>query len=181
MVGGGSACLNHEKSSIYLLPEQSHFGPAGCANSASNWHRHSPSDGVIDLVTGGWPCQDLSGMGKRAGLTGARSGLFYHVLRVADACGATWVFLEYVPDVCANGLDLVVGALEEHGFDCRWQVRSASSLGAPHERNRFFLLAKRRGGTATSNVKLQSTAEVMQAARRWGWHSEKGHPARENR
>ena len=44
-----------------------------------------PSDGVIDLVTGGWPCQELSGMGKRAGLTGARSGLFYHVLRVADA------------------------------------------------------------------------------------------------
>ena len=62
--------------------------------------------------------------------------------------------LENVPDVCVNGLNLVVGALEEHGFDCRWQVRSASSLGAPHERNRFFLLAKRRGGTATANVKL---------------------------
>ena len=117
-------------------------------------------------------------MGKRAGLAGPRSGLFYLVLRVADAYGATWVFLEHVPDVCANGPNLVVGALEEKGFDCRWQVCSDSSLGAPHERNRFFLLAKRRGGTATANVKLQSTAEVMQAARRWGWHSAKGHPAR---
>ena len=132
-----------------------------------------PSDGVIDLVTGGWPGQDLSGMDKRAGLTGARNGLFHHVLRVADAYGATWVFLENVPDVCANGLNLVVGALEEKGFDCRWQGRSASSLGAPHERNRFFLLAKRRGGTATAIVKLQTTADVMQAARRWGWHSVK--------
>ena len=131
------------------------------------------SDGVIDLVTGGWPGQDLSGMDKRAGLTGARNGLFHHVLRVADAYGATWAFLENVSDVCANGLNLVVGALEEKGFDCRWQGRSASSLGAPHERNRFFLLAKRRGGTATAVVKLQTTADVMQAARRWGWHSVK--------
>ena len=59
-------------------------------------------------------------MGKRAGLTGARSGLFYHVLRVADAYGATWVFLENVSDVCANGLNLVVGALEEQG--CRVSI-----------------------------------------------------------
>ena len=64
-------------------------------------------------------------MGKRAGLTGARSGLFYHVLRVADAYRATWVFLENIPGVCANGLNLVVGALEEHGF--RFSV--AGSLG----------------------------------------------------
>ena len=61
-----------------------------------------PSDGVIDLVTGGWPCQDLSGTGKRAGLTGARSGLFCHVLRVADAYGATWVFLENAPQWWRN-------------------------------------------------------------------------------
>lgn len=62
-----------------------------------------PSDGVIDLVTGGWPCQDLSGMGKRAGLTGARSGLFYHVLRVADAYGATGCFWRTFPMFAPTG------------------------------------------------------------------------------
>ena len=65
-----------------------------------------------------------------------------------------------------------------HGFDCRWRCLSASDLGAPHERNRWFLLARRRNGMGTARVILQSVAEIMQAARRFGWHAEKGHPAR---
>ena len=117
-------------------------------------------------------------MGKREGLCGARSGLFFEIPRLADEFNVTFVFLENVPDQCSNRLDKVVDALHDRGFDCRWRCLSASELGAPHERNRFFLLAKRRDGTGSGRMKLQLVAEVTQAARRFGWHAEKGHPAR---
>ena len=115
---------------------------------------------------------------KREGLSGTRSGLFFQIPRIADEYNATWLFLENASGQCANRLDLVVGALHDHGFDCRWRCLSASDLGAPHERNRWFLLAHRCNGTGTARVILQSVAEIMQAARRFGWHVEKGQPAR---
>ena len=161
---------------------QGFFGPRSngirIADDVKTLTPQHGGDGTIDLITTGYCCQDLSGMGKREGLSSARSGLFFEIPRIADEYVATWLFLENVSDQCANRLDLVVDALHGHGFDCRWRCSSASDLGAPHERNRWFLLARRRNGMGTARVILQSVAEIMQAARRFGWHAEKGHPAR---
>ena len=99
MVQNHGAGLLEDSPTRASAEPQGYFGPTSnevrICDDVATLVPH-PSDGAIDLATGGWPCQDLSGMGKRAGLTGARSGLFYHVLRVADAYGATWVFLENV-------------------------------------------------------------------------------------
>ena len=160
---------------------QGYFGPRSSDIRIADDLRvlmRCPGDGDVQIVTGGFPCQDLSSLSKREGLSGVRSGLFYEIPRVADEFKADWVFLENVPDRCACRLDLVVDALHDIGFDCRWRCLSAAELGAPHERNRFFLLARRRDGVGSACVKLQSVAEVMQAARRWGWFADKLFPAR---
>lgn len=113
--------------------------------------------GVVDCVVAGFPCQDLSVAGQRAGLDGARSGLFFEVLRIARDCGAEWLFLENVAGIAtatAAAVDEAEGALEERaaarvvgeladlGWDAEWVTIPASGVGASHGRDRWFCLAK---------------------------------------
>lgn len=98
--------------------------------------------GRVDLVAGGFPCQDISVAGKGAGLEGARSGLFYELLRVVREVRPKWVYLENVPAITSRGLDRVLGALAELGFDAEWCVLSAADAGAPHLRKRWWCLAR---------------------------------------
>lgn len=113
--------------------------------------------GVVDCVVAGFPCQDLSVAGLRAGLDGARSGLFFEVLRIARDCGAEWLFLENVAGIAtatAAAVDEAEGALEERaaarvvgeladfGWDAEWVTIPASDVGASHGRDRWFCLAK---------------------------------------
>jgi hypothetical protein len=97
--------------------------------------------GPVDLIAGGFPCQDVSSIGKRGGLTGARSGLIREVLRLADETRAPLVFLENVSALVNKGLDWVVGELSRRGFWVSWCVLSAGAVGAPHVRRRVFILA----------------------------------------
>jgi hypothetical protein len=116
-----------------------------------------PLRGQVDVVVGGWPCQDLSVAGKRAGLAGERSGLFWQMLRVIDECCAQKVFAENVPGLLGShdGRDFgaVLAALATRGFDAKWTVLGAHHVGAPHRRNRVWILAHRNevqgGSTAT--------------------------------
>lgn len=116
-------------------------------------------DGAVDCVVAGFPCQDLSLAGQRAGLDGARSGLFFEVLRIARDCGAEWLFLENVAGIAtaaATAVDEAEGVLEERaaarvvgeladlGWDAEWITLSASDVGASHGRARWFCLAWRR-------------------------------------
>ena len=94
-----------------------------------------------DIITGGFPCQDISVAGLGKGLAGERSGLFYEIVRLTREIRPTFVFLENVPAIRTRGLRQVVGAFTEIGYDCRWMCLSASSVGAPHKRERWFLLA----------------------------------------
>lgn len=121
--------------------------------------------GRVDLVAGGFPCQDISVAGKGAGLEGARSGLFYELLRVVREVGPRWVFLENVPAITSRGLDRVLGALAELGFDAEWCVLSAADAGAPHLRKRWWCLARladatrRQGdGQGRGDVACEATA-----------------------
>lgn len=94
-----------------------------------------------DIIFGGFPCQDLSCAGRGAGLAGERSGLFFEIVRLAKETCAPLVFLENVPAIRTRGLRQVVGAFTQMGYDCRWTCVSASSVGAPHKRERWFFLA----------------------------------------
>lgn len=96
----------------------------------------------IDVLTGGFPCQDLSVAGKRAGLDGARSGLYGEMLRIADELRPEWVVFENVPPLLRYR-SRVEADLERMGYGSVWQVCEASDVGAPHRRQRVFVVARR--------------------------------------
>lgn len=98
---------------------------------------------VVDCIAGGFPCQDLSVAGKGAGLDGARSGLWSEYARIVREVGPRYVFVENVAALATRGLDRVLGDLASLGFDAEWDVLSAGGVGAPHRRQRLFLLAER--------------------------------------
>lgn len=93
------------------------------------------------LVCGGFPCQDVSTAGKRKGLAGARSGLWYEMHRIIDELQPKYVLGENVAQLCFQGLDRVVLSLSEIGYDAEWQVISARAVGAPHLRERLWIVA----------------------------------------
>lgn len=98
----------------------------------------------VDIVYGGFPCQDLSAAGVGRGLAGERSGLYLEIERVIKEANPAFVFLENVPAIRTRGLGRVVWGLSELGYDCRWTVVSAAEVGAPHLRKRWFMLAHTR-------------------------------------
>ncbi len=101
-----------------------------------------PSGGFsIDIIYGGFPCQDISVAGNGAGLAGERSGLVSEIFRLTDELRPAFVFLENVPAIRLRGLDVVIRTMATLGYDCRWDVLSAYDVGAPHKRERWFLLA----------------------------------------
>jgi len=108
---------------------------------------------TIDIITGGFPCQDISVAGHGVGLEGKRSGLFFEIIRLAKETRAPFVFLENVPAIRTRGLRQVIGAFTEIGYDCRWTCLSAASIGAPHKRERWFLLAHTNGAELRNSKK----------------------------
>lgn len=98
-----------------------------------------------DIICGGFPCQDISNAGKRAGIAGERSGLWFEYARVIRDLRPRLVFIENVAALANRGLDAVLGSLAEMGFDAEWGVFSAAQAGAPHKRDRLFILAHAHG------------------------------------
>ena len=99
---------------------------------------------TIDIIVAGFPCQDVSLAGTRVGLDGKRSGLFFEIIRLAGELRPKFIFLENVPGIIPF-LDQITGALAGLRYDCRWQMLSAQAIGAPHKRERWFLLANANG------------------------------------
>jgi len=103
--------------------------------------------GQVDCIHAGFPCQDISVAGKQAGVgEGTRSGLYREVLRIASAIRPRFIFLENVAAIKSKGLDQVVKDLAIMGYDTRWMCIRASDVGAPHHRDRWFLLAYANNG-----------------------------------
>lgn len=100
-----------------------------------------PWAGSVDIITGGFPCQDISTAGRGAGLAGQRSVLFWEIIRCARVIRPGFIFLENVPAITGRGGREVAGALAALGFDARWGVLSAFDVGAPHLRERWWCLA----------------------------------------
>jgi len=109
----------------------------------------NPWRGLVDIVCGGFPCQDISAAGKGAGLAGARSGLWFEMARIIGEVRPRYVFVENSPMLIHRGLDTVLSDLAAMGYDARWGVVGAADAGAPHVRNRCWILAhtNEMGGT----------------------------------
>ena len=103
---------------------------------------HSFREKEIDIIYGGFPCQDISIAGLRKGLEGERSTLFFEVVRLAEQIKPKFIFLENVPHIINKGGDRVLTSVTSLGYDCRWCVISAKAVGALHKRERWFMLAK---------------------------------------
>jgi DNA (cytosine-5)-methyltransferase 1 len=104
--------------------------------------------GAVDLVTAGFPCQPWSVAGKRKGITDER-WLWPDIVRIVRDCEPSLVFLENVPGMYRHGLREVLSDLASLGFDAEWTCISAADIGAPHRRERVFILAHRDGGGLT--------------------------------
>lgn len=111
------------------------------------------------ILTGGFPCQDLSIAGKRAGLAGGRSGLFWEIVRLAEEIQPEALLLENVPGLLSsNGgrdMGVVVGALAQLGYRVGWRVLDAQHFGVPQRRRRVFIVAGRFGTDTLAEVLLE--------------------------
>jgi len=101
----------------------------------------TPWRGKVDVVCGGFPCQDISSAGKGAGITGERSGLWGEMARIIGEIRPKYAFVENSPMLTLRGLDRVLGDLSEMGYDARWGVVGAYHVGAPHRRERVWIVA----------------------------------------
>lgn len=123
------------------------------------------ADGIaVDVITGGFPCQDISFAGRGAGLAGERSGLFYEVARLVGELGPEFVVLENVGALLSRGLDAVLGTLASLGYDAEWHCIPASYVGAPHRRDRIWIMAyARRSGLHQRRVANNASGEMLLA------------------
>lgn len=100
-----------------------------------------PWRGIIDVVSGGFPCQDISIAGTGAGIKGAKSGLWNEMYRIVCEVRPKYAFMENSPALTFHGMGTVLGDLAEAGYNAAWCVLGADDLGAPHVRKRWWCLA----------------------------------------
>lgn len=101
-----------------------------------------PWRGIVDVVSGGFPCQDISIAGKGAGIDGTKSGLWREMARIICEVEPTYIIVENSsPALLVRGFSTVLGDLAAMGFDARWGVFGAYHVGAPHKRERLFIVA----------------------------------------
>lgn len=147
-----------------------------------------PRNGII---TGGFPCQDLSVAGRRAGLAGERSGLFWEIARIIQETETEWFILENVPGLLSSNkgkdMGIVIGTLADLGYSVAWRVLDAQYFGVPQRRRRVFIVGRRnsngasvakvlfeseslRGDLAQSGeARKDSTSDSQESSRRTTW------------
>jgi len=113
----------------------------------------------VDVICGGFPCQDVSLAGKRAGLAGERSGLWHEFARIIGELEPKIVVIENVLGLRTSGLPRVLADLAALGFDAEWADLAASDIGAPHQRRRMFIVA-----THTDRIDVRSEPGWLERA-----------------
>ena len=110
----------------------------------------NPWRGSVDVLCGGFPCQDISAAGKGAGISGERSGLWKEYARLIGEMRPRFVFAENSPLLRTRGLGVVLEDLASLGYNARWGIIGAGAVGAPHKRDRMWVLAWRGNDTNAS-------------------------------
>ena len=103
-----------------------------------------PWKGIVDVVSGGFPCQDISAAGKGTGIEGAKSSMWKHMARIIGEVEPAFAFIENSPMLRTRGLGVVLQDLAKMGYDAEWGVLSAASVGANHKRERMWIVARRK-------------------------------------
>lgn len=121
---------------------------------------------TVDVICGGFPCQDISLAGKGAGLEGERSGLWWEFHRLIKEIRPQWVIAENVSALRHRGLDQVLGSLSQIGYDAEWHCIPASAVGAPHQRDRIWIVAypngdRQRAGIGSGKSSRDTTRECV--------------------
>ena len=116
-----------------------------------------PWRGIVDVISGGFPCQDISTAGKGAGIDGERSGLWREFARIVGEVRPRFVFVENSPALTSRGLGRVLGDLAGMGYDAEWGCVSAADAGCVHLRRRLWVLAsdsmqERRDGVGKKSI-----------------------------
>ena len=138
-----------------------------------------PWRGKVDVITGGFPCQDISAAGKGVGLDGERSGLWGEMARVICEVRPSYAFIENSPMLTIRGLDRVLCDLAKMGFDAQWGIVGAADVGAKHQRDRIWIVAKLPPPPLemayTNNTKrrrqLRRLWSVQKCNQEWNTHS----------
>ena len=129
-----------------------------------------PWRGLVDVVSGGFPCQDISVAGSGKGIEGERSGMWKHMARIVGEVLPRFVFVENSPLLVGRGLAVVLGDLAALGYDAQWFRLSASDCGAPHQRDRLWIVANPmqdgRNDRMVGNCDPQQGAD--RASSKWG-------------
>jgi DNA (cytosine-5)-methyltransferase 1 len=112
------------------------------------------------IITGGFPCQDLSVAGKRAGLAGERSGLFWEIARLVEETQTEYFIIENVPGLLSsnNGADfgVVIGTMADLGYSLGWRVLDAQHFGVPQRRRRVFVVGRRTPDSSVAEILFKS-------------------------
>ena len=114
-----------------------------------------PWRGIVDVVSGGFPCQDISAAGRGAGIDGERSGMWREMARIIYEVRPRYAFVENSPMLTSRGLGTVLGDLATMGFDARWGVLGAADVGANHQRDRIWIVGK-----ATNPLRYRSQEQT---------------------
>jgi DNA (cytosine-5)-methyltransferase 1 len=122
-----------------------------------------PWAGIVDVVSGGFPCQDISIAGKGDGLDGERSGLWREMARVVGEVRPRFVFVENSPMLTFRGGTRVIADLTALGYDCRWTVMGAADIGANHQRDRIWIVAYTRKIRLERNKQEQQVRQSQSA------------------
>lgn len=122
--------------------------------------------GAIDVIVGGFPCQDISHAGKGAGLDGSRSGLWWEMHRLIGELKPIWVVAENVAALRARGLDRVKSSMEEMGYQVECLGIRAAAVGASHQRKRIWIVAhSNSNGRKFSPVSKKSRKGLLESDR----------------
>jgi DNA (cytosine-5)-methyltransferase 1 len=115
-----------------------------------------PWRGVAQVISGGFPCQDISIAGKGDGLDGERSGMWKQMARIICEVGPEYVYVENSPMLVSRGLGAVLGDLSSMGFDAKWGIVGAKDVGANHQRDRIWIVAHSNSNGWTASKKSRS-------------------------
>ena len=127
-----------------------------------------PWRGKVDVVSGGFPCQDISAAGKGKGLDGERSGMWEEMARIICEVQPRYAFIENSPMLTIRGLDRVLCDLTKMGFDAKWGVLGAADVGANHQRDRIWIVGKLantkelfgNGGNDNARISMERKTQI---------------------
>jgi DNA (cytosine-5)-methyltransferase 1 len=123
--------------------------------------------GLVDVVSGGFPCQDISAAGKGAGIEGERSGMWKHMARVIHEVRPKFVFVENSPMLVSRGLGTVLGDLASMGFNARWGVLGSVDVGLATNRERLWIVASSISNRLEGNRKDRAPSEMLAGQKLW--------------